>query len=207
MRVSRLKLANLRAIKAAEFRFRPGFNLVAGVNGVGKTSVLDALSVCLSAVVKKANGLTYKARTFSSNDIRVGANALTAECEVKFEDAVYTYLVHNPCGAGVAEKKKSGKLGRRVHDTPARAGFVGAEPSPMGIALNGRPLAAAFATRRGLVSARKPTNVAAAGGIAAACADAFANRSLRLGYFAAWLLAQRTMANQRPASGNVLAAF
>ena len=43
MIVTRLKLANLRAIEAAEFRFQPGFNLIVGVNGVGKTSVLDAL--------------------------------------------------------------------------------------------------------------------------------------------------------------------
>lgn len=35
MIVTRLKLANLRAIEAAEFRFQPGFNLIVGVNGVG----------------------------------------------------------------------------------------------------------------------------------------------------------------------------
>ena len=52
MEITSLKLVNLRAIENAEFRFQPGFNLIVGVNGVGKTSVLDALSVCLSAVVK-----------------------------------------------------------------------------------------------------------------------------------------------------------
>jgi len=52
MIVTQLKITNLRAIYAAEFRFRPGFNLIVGVNGVGKTSVLDALRVCLSAVTK-----------------------------------------------------------------------------------------------------------------------------------------------------------
>ncbi len=57
MIVTGLKLANLRVIKAAEFRFQPGSNLIVGVNGVGKTSVIDALSVCLSAVVKRANKL------------------------------------------------------------------------------------------------------------------------------------------------------
>jgi|GEM_PF-4149806 len=35
MRVTRLKLASLRSIVAAEFRFQPGFNLIVGVNGVG----------------------------------------------------------------------------------------------------------------------------------------------------------------------------
>ena len=57
MRVERLQLANLRAIETAELVFRPNFNLIVGVNGVGKTSILDALAVCLAAAVKSANGL------------------------------------------------------------------------------------------------------------------------------------------------------
>ena len=48
MRVTRLKLANIRAIDVAEFHFRPDFNLVVGVNGVGKTTILDTLAVCFS---------------------------------------------------------------------------------------------------------------------------------------------------------------
>ena len=55
MRVTFMKLANVRTIEAAAFRFRPGVNLVVGVNGVGKTTVLDALGVCFSAYVKQAN--------------------------------------------------------------------------------------------------------------------------------------------------------
>ena len=48
MRVTDLKLANVRSIKAAELRFQPGFNLVVGDNGAGKTTVLEALAVCIS---------------------------------------------------------------------------------------------------------------------------------------------------------------
>lgn len=69
MRVTRLKIANLRAIAAAEFHFQPGFNLIVGVNGVGKTSVLDALSFCLSPVVKHVNRFRTT-RTPSADDVR-----------------------------------------------------------------------------------------------------------------------------------------
>ena len=207
MRVSRLKLANLRVIEEAEFRFRPGFNLVAGVNGVGKTSVLDALGVCLSAIVKQANGIGYRARTFSPNDLRVGAEALTAECEVELDGAAYTYLVHNPCRIGVRRRNMPGNSQARVRRRPARAEFVGDAPSRSAAPSNGRPLAVLFATRRASASAREPLNLAAAGGIAAACSDAFASRELRLGEFAAWLRVQRTMAVERPAAWRVLDAF
>ena len=83
MEITSLKLVNLRAIENAEFRFQPGFNLIVGVNGVGKTSVLDALSVCLSAVVKRANKLRSRVEAFSANDIRIGAGVMTVECDVR----------------------------------------------------------------------------------------------------------------------------
>jgi recombinational DNA repair ATPase RecF len=41
MMVTRLKLTNLRAIDAVEFRFQPGFGLIVGVNEVGKITDVD----------------------------------------------------------------------------------------------------------------------------------------------------------------------
>ena len=96
MIVTRLKVANLRAIGAAEFRFQPGVNLIVGVNGVGKTSLLDALGVCLSAVVKQANPLRGRVEAFSTDDIRIGTDALTVECGVRIGSREHAYLVHKP---------------------------------------------------------------------------------------------------------------
>ncbi|MGH9765372.1 MAG: AAA family ATPase [Blastocatellia bacterium] len=47
MRIDRLIAENFKGFKHREFAFHPEFNLVVGVNGTGKTSVLDALSVAL----------------------------------------------------------------------------------------------------------------------------------------------------------------
>ena len=43
MKVTHLKLTNVRVIESAEFAFQPGFNLVVGVNGVGKTTLMRTL--------------------------------------------------------------------------------------------------------------------------------------------------------------------
>ena len=83
MRVTRLKVANVRAIEAAELHFQPGFNLVVGVNGVGKTTVLDALAVCLSTVVKRANRLRRYAVSFDIADMRMSADTLDVECVIE----------------------------------------------------------------------------------------------------------------------------
>ena len=120
MRVARLKLANVRAIAAAEFRFRPGFNLVVGVNGVGKTTVLDALVVCLSDVVRSGNGLRGGAVRFGLADIRMGADALDVECEIEggAEDARYGYSVHKTRESAVPREEKAGMPREQVRDTP-----------------------------------------------------------------------------------------
>jgi predicted ATP-binding protein involved in virulence len=207
MIVTRLKLANLRAIEAAEFRFHPGFNLVVGVNGVGKTSVLDALGVCLSAVVKRVNSLRGRIEAFSVDDIRIGADALTVECGVRIGAREHAYLVHKPREASAPQDKKAGLPREQVHDTPQKAEFIGEAPSPVsGEEPSGRPLAVLFSTNRAVPSERAPGKGVAAGGVAAAFADAFANRELRLGEFGAWMRVQESMRAERSAASRVLAA-
>lgn len=207
MIVTGLKVANLRTIEAAEFRFQPGMNLVVGVNGVGKTSVLVALSVCLSAVVKQVNKLPGRVEAFTLDDIRIGAQALTVECEVRLGNRTHSYLVHKPREASAPQETKAGMPREQVHDTPEKSAFVGEAPGPVsGTESGGRPLAVLFLTNRAVTSDRAPAKGVAAGGIAGAFADAFANRELRLGEFSAWMKVQETLSKERPASARVLTA-
>jgi predicted ATP-binding protein involved in virulence len=208
MIVTRLKLANLRAIETAELRFQAGFNLIVGINGVGKTSVLHALGVSLSAVTKQANDLRGRVETFVAEDTRVGTEALTVECGVQIGARDYTYLVHKPRTTSVSQKRKTGMPREQTHETPGRAEFLGDAPSPVsGREPGGRPLAVLFSTSRAVPTERAPARNVAAGGIEAALADAFADRELRLGEFAAWMRVQRSLKKERPAARRALAAF
>lgn len=208
MRVTRLRLTNLRAIEAAEFSFLPGFNLIVGVNGVGKTSVLEALGVCLSAVVKHSNRLRLSVEAFVVDDIRVSSDALSVECGVQIGGQEHSYLIHKPRETSVPQADKAGMPREQVHDTPEKAMFVGAPPTPVtGLEAGGRPLAVLFSTNRAVPSQRAPGKGVAAGDIAAAFADAFANRELRLGEFAAWMRVQMALRVESAAAGRVLGAF
>jgi len=51
MRVERTKIKNFRGIEEKELEFRPGFNLLIGENGKGKTSALEAIAVGLGGFV------------------------------------------------------------------------------------------------------------------------------------------------------------
>jgi predicted ATP-binding protein involved in virulence len=208
MIVTRLKLANLRAVEAADFDFQPGFNLLVGVNGVGKTTVLDALGVCLSAVTRHVNHLRTRVDSFTVDDIRSGAEALTVECDVRFDERNYTYLLHKPRETSVPQGNKSGMPREQVHETPERAKFLGDAPAPVsGKEPGGRPLAVLFSTNRAVSSDRAPGKSVASGGIAAAFADAFASRELRLGEFAAWIRVQEALSKERSASARALTAL
>jgi len=208
MRVTALKLTNLRAIEAAEFSFQAGFNLIVGVNGVGKTSMLDALRVCLSAIAKQANKLRAPVESFTVDDIRVGADALSIECGVQIGGSGYRYLIHKPRQSSAPQEKRAGMPREQVHDTPDKATFLGVSPrSVTGREPGGRPLAVLFSTNRAVPSERAPGKNVSAGGVAAAFADAFANRELRLGDFAAWMRVQETLKLEQASAGRVLAAF
>jgi predicted ATP-binding protein involved in virulence len=208
MRVTALKLANLRAMETADFRFQAGFNLIVGVNGVGKTTMLDALRVCLSAFVKQANKLQAPVESFITDDIRVGADALSVECGVQIGGLEHRYLIHKPRESSAPQDKKAGMPREQVHDTPEKATFLGATPVVVtGREPGGRPLAVLFSTSRAVPSERRPGKNVAAGGTTAAFADAFANRELRLGEFAAWMRVQEALKSERASAGRVLAAF
>jgi predicted ATP-binding protein involved in virulence len=49
MRIDKLTLGNFKAFTLATFQFNPHFNLVVGVNGMGKTSLLHGLEVAIAA--------------------------------------------------------------------------------------------------------------------------------------------------------------
>ena len=207
MIVTTLRVANLRAIEEAEFIFEPGFNLIVGINGVGKTSALHALGVCLSAALRTVNTLRFRAEAFSPDDIRIGANALEAECGIQIGEGKHDYLVHKPREDSVPQKAKAGMPREQVYATPTASGFIGAVPLPVpNKSPGGRPFALAFSTKRAVPSTRAPRKGAAMGGVAGAFTDAFANRDLGLGEFAAWMKVQESMRPERPHARLILDA-
>ena len=206
MRVTSLELSNFRAIETAKFQFQPCVNLIAGVNGVGKSSVLDALRVSLSAVVKEANELRSRVEAFNLDDIRVGSATLFVQCNVQIGSTKHSYVIHKPRETNVPEKV-AGKPRRQVVDTPAISSFLW-QPSQIAISgePGGRPLAVMFSTNRAVPSDRAPRKSMASGGTAAAFGDAFASRELRLGEFTAWIRAQEALRPEHCLAARALVA-
>lgn len=60
MYIKRIDIQNFKAISELSLRFKPGVNILIGDNGVGKTSILDALVVALGGFLYGVNGASVK---------------------------------------------------------------------------------------------------------------------------------------------------
>ena len=88
MRLDRLHIQNFRCYEDATFDFQPGFNLVVGVNGSGKTSLLQAVAVCFRNF---ANAMGRPASPVADDDVRFTIHRF--EDRLRFERA-YPLIVN-----------------------------------------------------------------------------------------------------------------
>jgi predicted ATP-binding protein involved in virulence len=207
MRIKRLQVVNLRAFEQAEFNFEKGMNLLVGVNGVGKTTVLDALCICLSKILPNVTASRSRPLPFVEEDIRVHSDFMTVHCSFEFQGKDFTYLVHKNRESSVP--RDSDKPREQVWETPDKEYFQPLLPSSFkGLKkAKEQPLGIFFSTRRSLVSDTSPSKTSAAGGQAAAFADALSRRELRLQEIAHWMRAQEVQGHELPLALKHLSAL
>lgn len=71
IQVHRLTLTNIRCFDSIEFALQPGFTLLIGDNGAGKTTVLDALADTFAQIVQQLTGQSEDRLTL--DDVRMSA--------------------------------------------------------------------------------------------------------------------------------------
>jgi predicted ATP-binding protein involved in virulence len=90
MRIDRLRIENFKCFDEREFSFHPQFTLIAGVNGTGKTSLLDALAVALGSWFLGISGS-------DSRSIRATELRLQPITSGMGEDALTHWESQSPC--------------------------------------------------------------------------------------------------------------
>jgi predicted ATP-binding protein involved in virulence len=195
MQINRLTLTNFRAFEQAEFEFQPGMNLLVGINGVGKSTVLDALRIMFSQILPQFTASKSRPENFSVDDIRVGSGALTAELEFKAANIDFNYLVHKPREQFIIRDTEVGEEGEEIYDLVEQQVLSPGKneiPKHLKIDLK-KPLVVYFSTRRSLANMAAPNKQSIVGNQSTAFANALSHRELRLREFAEWLLVQETM--------------
>lgn len=69
MQLNKVSIKNFKGIEEKEIIFKPGFNLIKGANGTGKTSILEAIAVGLGGFIAGLPDVTT--RHFSLDEVRI----------------------------------------------------------------------------------------------------------------------------------------
>jgi predicted ATP-binding protein involved in virulence len=230
MIVTRLKLANLRAIETAEFHFQPGVNLIVGVNGVGKTTVLQAISRGLAHAIAVAEGVRTTPPNFTERDIRLNSEAsnVTLDIEVgglplqvveDFTTSAIIFARPGELASGVdvhaKDVRRRGRLRQAqrealttsVHERGPR--FLPDKASFQSNARRERTrmLAIFFSTTRAVAARRTARVRRAVRPDVGAFSEAFVGRELGLGAFAEWLRVLSATAHEREDARPILRAL
>ena len=216
-------MSGLRAFKQATFEFKPGMNLLVGINGVGKTTVLDALRICLSKILTETSASKNPSQGFDQSDIRIGLNAMQVSCNFQIKANLFNLLINkqkdefssNEGGLQRELKKKKrsremreAKLEKEIQDSKSASlvtpNYEKIEPSiltslPDIKASKEQTLAIYFSTRRSLVVEQKGSSTISAGGQAAAFAESLSiNRPFNLREMAEWFRTREVLAEESP---------
>ena len=84
MKVESLSIHEFRGIRDLELSFGDGVNVLLGVNGVGKSGVLDCAAVLLSRLFARIRSTTGTGRFFSESDINNHATETRNKIKVDF---------------------------------------------------------------------------------------------------------------------------
>lgn len=102
MNIEKLIINNYKAVESTEIDLQPGINLLVGDNGVGKTSILEAIVVALGGLFMNVTGVQTK--NIAKEDIRISIDTLgdaatgvtyhtpvSIECQLRVGDEVYRW--------------------------------------------------------------------------------------------------------------------
>ena len=93
MKLKSLTLTHFRGIRDLRLEFSDHVNVLAGVNGAGKTAVLDCAAIMLSRLVGRIRSTTGTGRVFSEYDITNGMSETRSVIEIMFNDHLVDWRV------------------------------------------------------------------------------------------------------------------
>ncbi len=179
MKLKHLNLTNIRAFAHAEFSFEPGVNLIVGINGAGKSTVLDSLCVLISQAMVAWYGCGITVR-FSGMDLKIDSKFSQAEVIFNLGGDDVGYTIRGPYGKnknilkGATEVTISRDIARQINII--------------------QPCIIYYSPRQDLSSTKKSIKIAKDS--PAIWFDIVDRRELRLMEFADWWLAQTTLVTE-----------
>lgn len=93
MFIDEVKLENFRGLGKVELKFDEHINLLVGVNGVGKSSVLEAMGIMLSTFTNRIKGTPGASKKLTNDDIKSDSDVLNASLYMQFNGEPLTWSI------------------------------------------------------------------------------------------------------------------
>lgn len=212
MKLHQVRVAGFRGFEQLELSFDNDVNVIAGVNGMGKSGILQALAVLFSRALPEFTPSNAKANSFTDEDIQYGKPAMDASAIFTVKDQRCHMAVQRVRGS--AEGDRHQLLLENIRTTPMRTGGLDAaqtETQRVLQTLRGepqQPLAIYFTTNRQLPGRPKVLPKPAPFEQQSAYPAALDGTGLTLREFMHWFRSQEVLIQNGDARrGRVLAAL
>jgi predicted ATP-binding protein involved in virulence len=180
MQLKNLTLSQFRGFEEVQFDFvAPGMNLLVGINGVGKSSVLDAVRIAFSRVLPQFTASEESYLSFTTDDIRLDQDNLTIQLNFMASGIPFEYRV--------SRRGRRHKFDLKPHRTDILVSLKAAAE---------QPLVLYFSTQRSMLFGKGINTQMSAGNQSVAFVEALQPRMLNLTEFTDWWLVQKALANE-----------
>lgn len=196
MIIKRLHLTSYRGFNDATFDFKPGINVIVGVNGKGKSTTLEALRVCLTQIQPGISVSKNRKEIFPISDIKIGKAFLQVSCDFELDEKEHNLFIFQQRTERIFTQEDIELIGRRYRGeaTPDEVSITPALKKS-----HFAPVGLYYSTRRSLITRKAPAKGVAEGLQSAAFAEALSgDREFNLRIFANWFKAQIAMAKEDP---------
>jgi len=107
MDIIKTKIKNYRSVKDIEFTFDTSLNIFVGINGSGKTTILDTLITSLSWLINRIQREDMSGKHIPENDIRNNEPYSTIQTFIKIQNKIFKWkIVKTRRGETIREKSK-----------------------------------------------------------------------------------------------------
>jgi len=102
MKISKVSLHNFRAAKELDIDLQEQMNLFVGVNGAGKSTVLQSITYALIALVRKVHNSKNIRGLFQVSDIHRFEDQATIEIKIAYGEDLYSWNIERTRPGGIS---------------------------------------------------------------------------------------------------------
>lgn len=202
MRINTLELTNVRGFTHAKLEFQPGFNLIVGINGVGKTTVLEALRVSMTHILKEIKSPIITSESFKKSDININTDQLHVNTSFTIDNCNYDFIYAKSAKdfttISTEQKKRTNESVANVREEGITLDDK-VKFTPEKVVNKAPELGLFFSTRRSLMVNQTSKAVKSGLPYAAAYVDALSEtRAFNIKMFAEWFKVRKELAKVTP---------